>query len=659
MVRHGKFLMVIILFFVSSAVIFGQDNKANSNEELRAEILTVYNHQIPSIEGNKPNATVLGVTPNDGIWTGNTNYGGPVSFRVKNSGSQLSYFGLKVYYTLGSVNGTLTLTLYAYIPVNNGGFGFQYKNSYFVTGNFTSPSTAKGTYQFINYVLTSPFGYYYLNQSGTWKASSSSSTTTYELNVKSSPDTGASITVSPNDNNGDSDGITNFKRTYNSGTEVTLTAPSTHNGKNFSKWKIGGSKKTNLGIKVTMDSNCTVTAYYGEDLPEGAPFGSFDTPIDGSTVASSIPVTGWALDENGVDNVKIYRAQGNSLVYIGDAVFVEGARPDVAAEYPVYPNNTKAGWGYMMLTNFLPNSGNGTFVIHAIATDIEGKTTTLGTKTIICDNANAVKPFGAIDTPAQGGAASGSSFDNWGWVLTPQPNTIPTGGSTINVYVDGVNIGHPTYNIYRSDIATLFPGYNNSNGAVGYFNLDTTKYSNDVHTIQWTATDGAGNTDGIGSRYFTIQNTGNEESSNMQTTVKKEVTWSLSPELISKIPYNYSGAVEVIKGYRKDVEPQKIYPNDKGAISIEIKELERLEIHFFDTETVSTAYPEKLVLNISPLPIGSTLDRKKGVFYWQPGAGFIGEYRFVFFVKRQNGEIYRKNLTVSIVPEFTCTNDTW
>jgi hypothetical protein len=238
------------------------------------------------------------------------------------------------------------------------------------------------------------------------------------------------------------------------------------------------------------------------------PFGDFATPIDGSTVRSSIAVTGWALGDTGIESVKIYRAEGKNLVYIGEGVLVEGARPDVEAAYPDYPMNYKAGWGYMMLTNFLPGGGNGVFKIHAIATDKEGNITTLGVKTIHVDNANAVKPFGAIDTPGQGGTASGSNFVNWGWVLTPQPNSIPTDGSTIKIWVDGVNLGHPTYNIYRLDIANLFPNYANSNGAAGYFYLDTTAYENGVHTIQWTAIDNAGNTDGIGSRYFTIQNAG-------------------------------------------------------------------------------------------------------------------------------------------------------
>jgi parallel beta-helix repeat protein len=242
--------------------------------------------------------------------------------------------------------------------------------------------------------------------------------------------------------------------------------------------------------------------------PGGVPFGEFAIPLDGSTVRSSIPVTGWALDNKGVDSVKIYRESedGNTLVYIGDGVFVEGARPDVEEAYPGYPNNSAAGWGYMMLTNFLPNGGNGTFILHAIATDTDGNSVTLGIKQIICDNANAVKPFGAIDTPAQGGTASGTNYRNQGWVLTPLPNKVPEDGSTISVIIDDKKVGNVTYNIYRSDIASFFPGYANSNGAMAYFDFDTTAYANGVHTIQWVVTDNAGNTDGIGSRYFSIKN---------------------------------------------------------------------------------------------------------------------------------------------------------
>jgi Leucine-rich repeat (LRR) protein len=397
--------------------------------------------------------------------------------------------------------------------------------------------------------------------------------------------------------------------------------------------------------------------------PGNPPFGSFETPIDGSSVCSSIPVTGWALDDTGIDSVKIYREQGNQLVYIGDAVLVEGARPDVVEAYPDYPYNTKAGWGYMMLTNFLPNSGNGTFVIHAIATDFVGKTTTLGTKTIYCDNANAVKPFGAIDTPTQGGSASGSSFINWGWVLTPQPNYIPKDGSTINVYVDGVSLGHPIYNIYRSDIANLFPDCINSNGAAGYFYLDTTAYENGVHTIQWTARDSGGNTDGIGSRYFSISNTGTSTSSEQsyQENVRPQ-TPMLNVSKLLDIPVDCSVPVRVKRGFKEDIEPQVILADETGMNRIDIKEVERVQIylteHCDDNPTAgslsSNSFTGYLEVNdrLEPLPVGSTLDTQKGIFYWQPGPGFIGEYRFVFIEKEKNTNINRKNVIVKIVPRF-------
>ena len=72
--------------------------------------------------------------------------------------------------------------------------------------------------------------------------------------------------------------------------------------------------------------------------------------------------------------------------------------------------------------------------------------------------------------------------------------------------MDGQSRGKPTYNVNRSDIAGMFPGYANSNGAVGYFPLDTTTLANGTHTISWVVTDNLGNTEGIGSRFFTVQN---------------------------------------------------------------------------------------------------------------------------------------------------------
>ncbi len=345
----------------------------------------------------------------------------------------------------------------------------------------------------------------------------------------------------------------------------------------------------------------------------GNPFGSFDTPANNSAgIAGAIPVTGWALDPVGLLGVRIYREplqNESGLVLVGDAVFIEDARPDVAAKYPNLPNQYGAGWGYMLLTNFLPNSaggpglGNGTYRLHAIATNTFGTQTDLGVRTITVDNGHAKKPFGTIDTPSQGGSISGSSYVNFGWALTQNPYCIPTDGSTMTVMIDGLPQGHPTYNQGRSDIATLFPGLCNSNGGVGFFYIDTTQLANGLHGISWVAYDNQGRGDGIGSRYFSVVNSGAGVASPAKSVVDS----------------NAAQRISLTKGFDLNQPAQHLRPNSQGVYLIELEELDRIQLQ-------AGAIAGHLLVGgqIGPLPVGSTL--KDGTLYWQLGPGFLGTY---------------------------------
>lgn len=384
-----------------------------------------------------------------------------------------------------------------------------------------------------------------------------------------------------------------------------------------------------------------------------APFGYFETPDDGSTVRGSIPVTGWTLHDIGVKGVKIYRnriqGEGKGKVFIGDAILVEGSRPDVEAAFPGYPNNTRAGWGYMLLTNFLPGQGNGYFTLHAVVTDMTGQETDLGQLTVYCDNDNAVKPFGAIDTPAQNAVVSGSKYVNFGWALAPYPNMIPLDGSTIYVWVDGIKLLHPEYNRYRSDIATLFPGYANSNGAVGFYYIDTTNYSNGVHTIQWQVSDNAKNTDGIGSRYFQINNTGSARAGRNNSRSTRRCSIPIPGQ---KMTIDTNTPLEVATGFdthSKTAPVQKIYP-ERDGVHINIKELEPVEIRLGK----GSDWTGWLIVNdeYKPLPIGSTMDSDSGVFSWMPGPGFVRDYQFLFVCEDSSGQTVAKKVTVNILPKF-------
>lgn len=260
-------------------------------------------------------------------------------------------------------------------------------------------------------------------------------------------------------------------------------------------------------VTGAFNNSVSVVVSLGNPAP---PFGAVDTPADNATVAGEVGVTGWALDDGGVARIEVSRdnvaGEPTGRVFLGNATFVSGARPDVRAAYPQVQNNDTAGWGFMVLTNMLPNRGNGSFTLHAHAFDYGGLSTLLGSKRITGANTASTLPFGTIDTPAQGATVSGTII-NFGWALTPSAaRRIPFDGSTIDVYIDGVWFGHPVYNQFRSDIAALFPGLQNTNGAVGYFTLDTTRLSNGLHTIAWVIRDDGGGASGVGSRYFRVQN---------------------------------------------------------------------------------------------------------------------------------------------------------
>ena len=394
---------------------------------------------------------------------------------------------------------------------------------------------------------------------------------------------------------------------------------------------------------------------YGQGGASG-PFGSFDTPADGTMgITGAIPVTGWALDDVQVAKVEIWRnrigsepAAPNGLVYIGDAVFVEGARPDVEQLYQVLPLCYRAGWGYLMLTYGLPDQGNGSYRLHAVAYDKEGRSTELGAKTISCSNATASKPFGTIDTPAQGGELSGTASLNFGWALTPLPKFIPADGSTITVYIDGLLVGHPVYNQYRADIAAAFSGYSNSNGAVGYLSLDTTLYQNGVHTIGWIVEDNMAAADGIGSRFFSINNPAPAGFQPLPAAEAQSIFRGAARRLEAESLPENTGTVKAVRGISGRLKPLQSGPGKNTAAVMEIREIERVEIHlgdFRDTEGFLAVGDE-----LRRLPIGSSLDRKAGVFYWQPGPGFIGEYDLLFIHRLDHGTAFKSKVVIRILP---------
>ena len=425
---------------------------------------------------------------------------------------------------------------------------------------------------------------------------------------------------------------------------------------------VGATPPTPATMTLTMLTPAQVTA----------PFGWFDTPGDDTTgVTGPIPITGWALDDIGVSRVRIMIAGETPGVqlFIANAVFVAGARPDVAGAFPTWPFFERAGWGLLMLTNVLPNQGNGTFTIYAYADDVEGHTTLLGSKTLTCTNATATLPFGTIDTPTQGGLASGTAFANVGWALTPQPKAIPIDGSTIGVFIDSAPIGALTsYNHPRPDIQALFPGYANTNGAVGVRTIDTTTLSNGLHTIAWVATDNAGAPQGIGSRFFTVANgAGGVGSVTTAMRFAESASPGTSPESVTvdatRAPVANAAIaaghatswreISVRRGHRDDAETVVVQAEADGVREVRVASMERIVFDLDPGDSTGATYRGYSIHSgeLRALPVGSTLNAVTGEFAWAPPLAFGGRHALVFVREADRGaEQIRVDVTIDATP---------
>jgi hypothetical protein len=452
------------------------------------------------------------------------------------------------------------------------------------------------------------------------------------------------------------------------------------------------------GLAATQSGNVTLT-FTGAGNTAGpivvtlntisssvAPTGAFDTPTNGATgVAGSIAVTGWAIDDVQVTRVAICRdavpgesapphpaCNGLTQVFIGDGAFVEGARPDIQALFPNHPLNTRAGWGYLMLTNFLPDLGNGTFTLHAYASDADGHTTSIGSTTITCTNATSIAPFGAIDTPNQGETISGGAYINFGWALSPGTRRADVpGGGTVQVLIDGTNVGTPGGWVARPDLTSLFPiaDYSGVDNAAAAFIFDTTALTNGVHTIAWVVTATSGGTSGVGSRFFGVSNGAlfadpsqsgvrsaptNVIASAATLEMPREAALRMESPLTLALEIDLAPAdVTTIHGRRGFdlTAPLREYAAADGRVTVQAEELDRIELLLSDTGGHQYTGYLRTIDGVAPLPVGSTLDAATGAFTWMLGVGFIGNYNLVFV--RWNGDrpAARQDVRIVIGPK--------
>lgn len=107
-----------------------------------------------------------------------------------------------------------------------------------------------------------------------------------------------------------------------------------------------------------------------QDPSNELPFGHVDVPVAGAQVKAQGPVAGWALDDRGIREIRVY-VDGHII----NTGHLTDQRPDVSKAFPQYARGSNLhGWALLM---GFDAPGPHTVIVQAVDTD--GATRDIGT----------------------------------------------------------------------------------------------------------------------------------------------------------------------------------------------------------------------------------------------------------------------------------------
>ena len=180
--------------------------------------------------------------------------------------------------------------------------------------------------------------------------------------------------------------------------------------------------------------------------------------LDRAQVSGAVAIGGWALDDLEVARVLIYReapfAGGacEPRLSLDGSVRAWGTARRSSSAYPTMPRNDRAGFGFMILTNMLPNQSNG-LIPHSCGGS--GCRSSLDPARVTDDLLLQRLRHSAVLHNRHASTELDyrlQNYLNFGCALTPQPAMIPTDRSSIQVIVYCAPVFNPTYNLFLPDV---------------------------------------------------------------------------------------------------------------------------------------------------------------------------------------------------------------
>jgi hypothetical protein len=195
-----------------------------------------------------------------------------------------------------------------------------------------------------------------------------------------------------------------------------------------------------------------------------------------------------------------------------------------------------------------------------------------------------------------------------------------------------------------------------------------------MHQIGWLVTDGCGRAEGVGSRFFSVLNgasagalrpsvandalvitagtasagrpdsaawsAGSDQTVGAQLTAPpQDSVPAARPSSTPLAAIMGSVAVRHEGSDWQDVQEQA----DAGRV-VEMHQGGRIEVQLPPVTAGEYAGYQEVAGRPRPLPLGSSVDAKAGIFYWQPDSAFLGPFDLVF--EATGGETVRLRVVV-------------
>ena len=215
------------------------------------------------------------------------------------------------------------------------------------------------------------------------------------------------------------------------------------------------------------------------------PFGQVLEPQPDQVINGPFAVRGWALSENGIEQVAIYE----------DRIFLASAKlglssPEVQKEHPDFPGSAKAGF------RFDADPGIFTSTKHELTVQARSKTGAV--RELASLRVVIGTPVGRMDDPADGRKISGP-FEIRGWALSE------AGVDRVDILVDGKFFANPRLGVERPDIKAAFPKARDNFTAGWHFDATPAMFTPGAHEIVASARSKGGSVRELGKSKVTIE----------------------------------------------------------------------------------------------------------------------------------------------------------